>query len=128
MSFERELSILSDIEDVISQEGRKLGINIDRRLVLETPRDTGSAKASWLVAYGQPSNEVVDVDGNDVGTAAAQAIEKGALEASKFKAGDTLYITNNQPYIERLNEGWSEQAPSRYIDQIIEEEVARADR
>lgn len=128
MSFERELSILSDLEDVISQEGRKLGVNIDRRLVLETPRDTGSAKASWLVAYGQPSNEVVDVDGNDVGTAAAQAIEKGALEASKFKAGDTLYITNNQPYIEPLNEGWSEQSPSRYVDQIIEEEASRANR
>lgn len=127
MSFERELSILSDLEDVISQEGRKLGVNIDRRLVLETPRDTGSAKASWLVAYGQPSNKIVDVNGNEADTAAAQAIEKGALEASKFKAGDTLYITNNQPYIERLNEGWSEQAPSRYIDQIIEEEVASAD-
>lgn len=128
MSFERELSILSDLEDVISKTGRKLGVNIDRRLVLETPRDTGSAKASWLVAYGQPSNAIVDNTGKDVGTAAAQAIEKGALEASKFKAGDTLYITNNQPYIERLNEGWSEQAPSRYVDQIIEEEVARADR
>lgn len=128
MSFERGISILSELEDVVSQTGRKLAVNIDRRLVQETPRDTGSAKASWLVAYGQPNNEIVDVDGNDVGTAAAQAIEKGAIEASKFKAGDVLYITNNQPYIERLNEGWSQQAPSRYVDQIIEEEVRRADR
>ena len=128
MSFERDISILSDLGDVISQEGRKLGVNVDRRLIQETPRDTGSAKASWLVAYSQPSNDVVDVNGGDVDTAALQAIEKGAATASRFKAGDVLFITNNQPYIERLNEGYSEQAPSRYVDQIIEEEVRRADR
>lgn len=128
MSFERDISILSDLEDVISQEGRKLGVNVDRRLVQETPRDTGAAAASWFAAYGQPSNEVFDVNGGDADTAALQAIEQGAATASRFKAGDVLFITNNQPYIERLNEGYSKKAPSRYIDQIIEEEVRRADR
>ena len=99
MSFERDISILSDLGDVISQEGRKLGVNVDRRLIQETPRDTGSAKASWLVAYSQPSNDVVDVNGGDVDTAALQAIEKGAATASRFKAGDVLFITNNQPSV-----------------------------
>lgn len=127
MSFEREFSILAEIEDTISQTGRKLAINIDRRLVQETPRDTGSAKASWLVAIGSPRNDIVDVNGGDVDTAALQAIENGAAEASKLKSGDTLYITNNQPYIDRLNEGWSEQAPSKFVDSIIEEEARRAD-
>lgn len=124
MSFERELSILADIQDAVSETGRKLALNIDRRVINETPRDTGSAKASWLAAIGQPSNEIVNTTES---TAVLQAIELGAAVASGFESGDVLYITNNQPYIERLNEGWSEQAPSMFVDAIIAEEVRRAD-
>ena len=128
MSFERDLSILADVADEITSAGRKLAINIDRRVVNETPRDTGSAKASWLVSVNQPDNRIVDEDGSDVGTAALQAIDLGASKARLFVSGDTLYIQNNQPYINRLNEGWSAQAGIGYIDTIINEEVRRADR
>lgn len=127
MSFERDLSILAEVEDEITNAGRKLGINIDRRVVQETPRDTGSAKASWLVSVNQPDNTIVDKDGEDVGTAELQAIQAGAAKAKLFTSGDTLYIQNNQPYIEPLNEGYSAQAASGYIDAIINEEVRRAD-
>ena len=127
MSFERELSILVEVEDEITNAGRKLGINIDRRVVMETPRDTGSAKASWLVSVNQPDSAIVDKDGEDVGTAELQAIQAGAAKAKLFTSGDTMYIQNNQPYIDRLNEGWSAQAGSGYIDAIISEEVRRAD-
>lgn len=127
MSFERDLSILADIEDEITNTGRKLGINIDRRVVQETPRDTGSAKASWLVSVNQPDNTIVDKDGEDVGTAELQAIQAGAAKAKLFTSGDTMFIQNNQPYINRLNEGWSKNAASGYIDAIINEEVRRAD-
>jgi hypothetical protein len=58
--------------------------------------------------------------------AALQAIETGAANINQAKAYDTIYIQNLQPYIERLNEGWSEQAPAKYIDSIIEQEVAKA--
>lgn len=124
MSFERDLSVLVDIQDEVSKVGRKLGVNIDRRVVLETPRDTGSAKSSWLVSIGQPNTSTVETE---EGAAIPAALEQGAITTSRYKSGDTMYIQNNQPYIQRLNEGYSEQAPSRYIDQIIDEEVARAD-
>jgi hypothetical protein len=124
--FERELSILADVSDEVSRVSRIIGINIDRRVVNETPFDTTSAKRSWLVSVGQPDNRVVDVDEGDVSTAALQAIEIGAANINQAKAYDTIYIQNLQPYIERLNEGWSEQAPAKYIDSIIEQEVAKA--
>ena len=127
MRFERDLSILAEVEDEITKAGRKLGINIDRRVVLETPRDTGSAKASWLVSVNRPDLSIVDLNGQELGTAELQAIQAGAATAQLFTSGDTLYIQNNQPYIERLNEGWSEQAGSGFIDDIIKEEVGRAD-
>lgn len=127
MSFERDLSILAEVEEEITKTGRKLAINIDRRVVNETPRDTGSAKASWLVTINESTNEIVDGDGEELATAALEAIEKGAAESLAFVCGDTLFIQNNQPYINRLNEGWSEQAPIGFIDDIIKEEVKRAD-
>lgn len=125
MTFERDLSILADSDDFITTTARKIGVNIDRRVVLETPRDTGTAKASWLVTIGQPTNATVEKEGEDVGQAQTQAIAQGAATVGRFKSGQVLYIQNNQPYIERLNEGYSDQAPSHYVDSIIMEEVNR---
>lgn len=127
MKYENSISIYSDLEDEVGARSRKLMIKIDRRVVLETPRDTGSAKASWLASVGRPDNRIVNID-DDSELSASQliAIENGAAEIKKSKGFDTIYICNNQPYIKRLNEGWSLQAPSNYIDAIIAEEVAKA--
>lgn len=123
--YERELSVLAEITDHVSAEARKLMINIDRRVVLETPVDTASAKRSWLAGVNQSPTTLFNLpDGSDVSLAQAQAIEQGAATISGAKGFDTIYIVNNQRYIQRLNEGWSEQAPARYIDSIIAQEVA----
>ena len=122
MSFERNLSVIGAIDDIIADEGRVMGVNIDRRLVNETPRATGSAKSSWNVSIGQPNNSVVNTEG---GAGIQQALAQGAATASRYKAGQTMYIQNNQPYIERLNSGYSEQAPAMFVDKIIQEEVNR---
>lgn len=123
--YERELSVLAEITDHVSAEGRKLMINIDRRVVIETPVDTASAKRSWLAGVNQSPTALFNLpDGSDVSLAQAQAIEQGAATISGAKGFDTIYLVNNQPYIVPLNEGWSEQAPARYIDSIIAQEVA----
>ncbi|KAA5656825.1 hypothetical protein J471_5157, partial [Acinetobacter baumannii 1032359] len=33
------------------------------------------------------------------------------IQAVKIKLGNLVYIQNNQPYAERLENGWSDQAP-----------------
>lgn len=38
----------------------------------------------------------------------------------RVKAGDTLYLANSTPYIKRLNEGWSKQAPARFVEMTVE--------
>jgi len=124
--YERELSVLAEITDHVSAEARKLMINIDRRVVMETPFDTGSAKRSWLAGVNQSPTGLFNLpDDYDVSLAEAQAIEQGASTINGAKGFDTIYIVNNQPYIKRLNEGWSEQQQSPgYIDSIIAQEVA----
>lgn len=125
MSYERSLSILAETRDAVSKDGRKLMINIDRRLVQETPRDTGSAKASWLASVNQPDESIVNINGDG---SESMAITTAIGQINLFQCGDTLYLQNNQPYIERLNDGWSEQAPSGFVDAIIAQELARSDR
>ncbi len=51
------------------------------------------------------SESTQDLSGN--GT-----LTKGSSEIAKLKLGNTLYIQNNAPYAVRLENGWSDQAPT----------------
>lgn len=124
MSYERSLSILGDVAEEVGKQSRKLMIRIDRRLVLETPRDTSSARISWIASVGSASNEVKNVGGPS--GAESLSISQGVAAINKAKDFDTIYVVNNQPYIVRLDQGWSEQQPDPFIDAIIAEEVARS--
>lgn len=124
--YERELSVFADLEDLVSRESRELMLRIDRRVVNETPVDTGSAKRNWIACVNQsPSNVITVPDGADANVEQLRAIEQGATAISGARGFDTIYINNNLPYIERLNNGYSEQQSARYIERIIEQEVAR---
>lgn len=125
-TYENDLSIMADLEDHVSAVSKKLMIDIDRRVILETPVDTASAKRSWVAGVNRSPTEVFDLpDGSNINAAESQAIQQAESTISRAKAFDTIYVVNNQPYIERLNDGWSNQAPSRYVDNIIAQEVAR---
>ena len=82
---------------------RKLMVQVDARVVLSTPRDTGRAANNWVPSVARASDRVV-VNRQD-----ADAI------FDKSAVGDSLYLTNNVPYITRLNEGHSKQAPVGFV-------------
>ena len=49
--------------------------------------------------------------------------------ANDFKAGHVFYLVNNLPYIRRLEQGWSQQAPAGMVAVTVSEfqqTVARA--
>ncbi len=120
MSFRNDLSILDTLNEWVEEDTEKLAVNIDRRLVLETPRDEGTAAASWIVSLNRPDHSVNTTTDPTAAIAAAQR------EIEGFSAGNTLYIQSNQPYIVRLNEGWSQQqANPGFIDDIVREELNR---
>lgn len=112
------IDIRKDLSEFVGDTLRELALDIDRRVILETPVDTGAARSNWLASIGAPDMSVVEID---VGA----ALQKGAITISGAGDYDAVYISNNLPYIQRLNEGWSQQAGSGYIDQIITEEVQR---
>ena len=113
MSYEKLLDLSDDIEDFVLEETHNLALAIDRDVVMETPVDSGAARGSWLVSVGSP-------DDTDVkNKSPSGAIEQGQRAIGSAKVYQLIYIQNTKPYIHRLNEGWSKQAPSKYIDSII---------
>lgn len=41
-------------------------------------------------------------------------------KAEKYTGQGEIVIENDLPYVERLNEGWSSQAPAGYVDAILQ--------
>lgn len=90
---------------------RKCALAVDGAVVIATPVDTGRARANWQVSLNSPAGGTLEaVDPSGQGT-----IAKGAATIAGYKRGGAIHITNNLPYIGRLNDGWSAQAPAGFV-------------
>jgi len=101
-------------------EVRKICLDLLTGIVLKTPVDTGRARANWFTSVGSPSanvTEATDPSGSATISSAIGPISKAV--------GNVLWITNNLPYIYRLEfEGWSKQAPAGMVRVTIND-IAR---
>lgn len=93
---------------------RRIALEIDQRLVLNTPVDTGRARSNWLASISAPRTDTVDVRGQ------AQAIADAAVVIQQAPEFPVIYLANNLPYIQRLNEGSSKQAPAGFVEGAID--------
>ncbi|HEM7793353.1 HK97 gp10 family phage protein [Acinetobacter nosocomialis] len=82
---------------------KNIVIDTVQSLVNLSPVDTGAYRASHIVSVGSGDYGIRGPETN--------AIQDAAIQAVKFKLGSLIYIQNNQPYAERLENGWSDQAP-----------------
>lgn len=124
-----------------SLRGRALrvGLNLDRAVketaiavldtvVHKTPHDTGQARRNWQVAIrsARPINtplEETDYEG-DRTVAEGTAI----IRSTARQPGQVVFITNALPYIQRLNEGWSQQAPAGFVEQCVQAGIRAAQK
>jgi hypothetical protein len=123
IDYEKELSISAEITADIAQEVRKLGILVDQAVVSATPFDTGRAKSNWLMGVNTPPSGTNESDTDKTGSySIAQA--KAVVDGYPLNELPDLWIVNNLPYIGRLNDGWSAQAGSKYIETAIDQAVS----
>lgn len=99
---------------------RKVALAADQTIVIATPVDTGRARANWQVGIGSAPAETVEYSGGgssavSYATGAAQSV----VTTYKGQPGG-IWLVNNLPYIQRLNEGWSAQAPAKFVEQAID--------
>ena len=91
----------------------KLGIDIDQRMdrlldavIQNTPIDTGYARSRWR----EDTELAFKFSFSFLNPLFVRFVEERRV------------IKNDAPYIQRLNEGWSKQAPPRFIEQTILEQ------
>lgn len=94
---------------------RKVALELLRRLTLATPVDTGRARSNWMTTLAAPSDAVRDTLGKDP----SATILGEADEATRGVTDESIFIVNNLPYIARLNNGWSKQAPTGFVDTAV---------
>ena len=101
------------VDDVL----QKVALDLFAKVILNTPVDTGSARANWVATTGQPTEATVDrQDRNGDAT-----IGRVANVVSEFQAGEAVHLFNNLPYIRRLEYGYSSQAPNGMVRRAVVE-------
>lgn len=96
----------------------RLTLGVHRRVVLETPVDTGFHRASWNASVGQPDESTPGEGGDSYGVPSAPT---GFPGADAYTPG---WVSNAAPAIVFLNEGSSQQAPAHFVQRAIEDELA----
>ena len=91
---------------------RKITLELDSRVVLGTPVDVGRARGNWFPSLNTPATGTTD-KADPTGSAALAEINSLVGSA---RLGDTVWLTNNLPYILPLENGHSKQAPDGMVD------------
>lgn len=107
---------------------RQVSFKLFSAVIKASPVDTGRFRMNWQTAGAVAPSGVID--GTDKGGAAAI----GDAASYIFAASDwnEFTLTNNLPYAERLEYGWSNQAPQGFVrvniarfNTLLEEEAAK---
>ena len=104
MSFKKDMEkFTSKAEEAANKIFRGTALDLFGKIILRTPVDTGRAKGNWGAGLNRPGN------GSVSGTVATA------------KIGNSLFLTNNLPYIKVLEEGSSTQAPQGMVKVTVAE-------
>lgn len=85
-------------------------------VVRKSPVDTGRFRHNWITSKNTPSTQIKQGTAND-------AIASGStqIQAFDYKRDGAIIIQNNLPYANRLENGWSKQAPSGMVGLTVNE-------
>lgn len=101
-------------------------------VIWATPVDTGRARSNWRVGVGSPNlgTRAPFAPGFKLGLGesanAGAAINSGSSIINSAPRNVPLFISNNLPYINKLNAGSSKQAPANFIERALARGAARA--
>lgn len=104
-------------------------ISLSARIIERSPVDSGRFRGNWQITVNSPATKQLsnkDKKGKKRKAAIAQKIN------SYKESQNVFYLTNNLPYGERLEFGWSKQAPNGMVrrtlsefDQLLQQEVKK---
>lgn len=90
-------------------------------VVPATPVATGKARSNYVVGI-RTKNRTIREAGID--KAGRVSLNEGLRDIARAQPGETVYISNNVPYIGALNSGSSKQVPAGFIQRAFAEAKA----
>lgn len=128
------MSVSSDLDKAFEkkvtkateQALRKTTLDLVGNLTAQTPVDTGTARRNWITTISQPSEQIKEGGSGSLASAQSETTQEAASALSTYNPllDGPIWISNNLPYIGRLNDGSSQQAPAGFVDS----EVSKAKR
>lgn len=125
--------IIAELDNFTEFRIRQLTAEVTSLLIETTPVDTGWARANWVPNFSSPSVDRRELSREEQASElpSAQARQQGGI--ARVVAGYTLargevFISNGVPYITRLNDGSSRQAPAMFVQTAIRRAVAKVAR
>jgi hypothetical protein len=116
MSFKSELKLAADDVKEFTEVTWRLSVNeAFIGVVVKTPVRDGGAKASFFCSAGRNGG----AQSKSLDKSGQVSIDRINDAVAKSKAGGTLLLYSNLIYIELLEEGYSEQAPSGMIKTTV---------
>jgi len=119
VSFTSDLSRFENkVKNRLLVVPRKVALEVLRRVVMRTPVESGRARGNWQTSVGAPmvgETGRTDKSGGAVIGSAVPIIE--SWDASNV----AIFLMNNVPYIQRLEDGYSDQAPSGMVKITVAE-------
>lgn len=121
------IEIVKDLKDLTGKAIKKITLDLTANLVEVTPVDIGWARANWVPSIGRPSLPRT-ISGKP--TAGQLSAKEGKQEQGLAKVATqytldqgVVFVSNNVPYILRLNDGHSQQEPAGFIQRAITKAV-----
>lgn len=116
-------AIVADLKNSSEKTVIKITTDVAANLVEATPVDIGWARANWVPAISAPyTADLSDVKPTSSTVSTASGAQSRGL--SEVITGYTLdrgktFVSNNVPYITRLNDGSSQQEPAGFVQRAV---------
>jgi len=112
------------VEEGASRTVRQVTLAVSQAVIVSTPVDTGRARANWVASLGAPFTTTTE----DTDPSGSRQVAINNTVISGRQTGQEVYISNNLPYIGRLNEGHSAQAPAGFVEKAVQRGTVAASK
>lgn len=86
---------------------KKVCFDLSNSIIMDTAVDKGTARGNWQPDINSIQNDALEIEDKS-GNA---TVAKVASQTNNLKLGQFFTLTNNLPYILRLEYGWSKKSP-----------------
>jgi len=98
---------VKQVEEDVGKKLRFISLQLLNEIVMRSPVDTGRFRANNRVTMGSPDY----ASSASTDKAGGQTLQQGSAVIAQGKPYSVIYIQNNLPYAESLEDGHSQQAP-----------------